>query len=1060
MDQTKIIIESLLTGSQFEISISEHDKISIVKSNIQKILGIPSNQLHLLHNQTELNDSMLLKDIPNFHEGNKLKLKLVLGMKVGPISSARRVPLTDYDSWFDDVMHQNSKREEPLTIKTKYLVYKGCKKNVHRLWKMNGSDSKGKSTSGHNNKYGKSTNSLFGGGLSGRDDEKIKKMTDQTIQENIRTTEKVNQLRLKMELVNARKKLKSIKFPLKSKNSCGNNSKMMDISMDKLSKQITDNITKELNETLCIEKPALNISSSTSATILSSRARDNYADKVIQKQSSRNLSAESKMKIKENLSRNRSFKTILNQPTISASTSSMSLFNNDINPLEFCFSSTTGTNGSDMFTPTTNGNKLGRSLSFQSNYILNRTDSNLCVNTSSLATMEAATISSSSPIIQEYVEHICEPSSSSSSTAVGTKIKDSLPKTNYSTSMQDLLLQEFLTKSTPNSACSHFQLATSKSSREYSSANNSGSALKLAADEKIDMFKGTAITKVSPGDEYFILPKLLIREDSPPILESLAVKDSKAEDLLDVASGKQPSAESLIEFYENLTSSSTSSLTSKINDDYECFHQPQSSNRFYHSDLDLNQLNDRFKNNLSISNQNINTSEGNLGSDSDWPRSNLLLLSINQTMKDEPQSDYNLIDVNYDKFLNDLLNNDSGVSAVLGPDHVDCDSDSVNNKKEMCESNEIVENIKKNAFSDGSKLVSKDNSEMIDLFGGDLDNVLTKKMTSRRITPLKKPIDKLKSFSSNPQLGNHNTLSTHESSNLATTTSTTTVHIPQLSRLDAIPTKYRRGYINLNDACLSNSDLSTSTSSTTKLPKTCDRKSSLTTKDLSSFHHGASIFHCRSNQNERIPQPPTFDYFDGCATETSSNRKSSDVSNFDFQSEENLFNMNFDSFYEDFVDSAELSWSSSSSSTSFDTSSISSMYDKKYVILPEIKLDNNDLKADDKALMVAKEKVETASNDDNSLHHHPPTQHYHHHLQQQQQPQQQSNKESTGKLRCFHCNKKLGIIMVMKCHCNQYFCSAHRYKEVHNCSYDYKENGRKQLERENPLVCTQKLPKI
>ena len=66
-------------------------------------------------------------------------------------------------------------REEPLTIKTKYLVYKGCKKNVHRLWKMNGSDSKGKSTSGHNNKYGKSTNSLFGSSLSGRDDDKIKK---------------------------------------------------------------------------------------------------------------------------------------------------------------------------------------------------------------------------------------------------------------------------------------------------------------------------------------------------------------------------------------------------------------------------------------------------------------------------------------------------------------------------------------------------------------------------------------------------------------------------------------------------------------------------------------------------------------------------------------------------------------------------------------------------------------------------------------------------------------------------------------------------------------------
>jgi hypothetical protein len=66
--------------------------------------GIPSNQIHLLHNQIELNDSMTLKDIPNFQEG--IKLKLVLGMKVGPISSHRRVY---NDSWFDDVIQQNSK---------------------------------------------------------------------------------------------------------------------------------------------------------------------------------------------------------------------------------------------------------------------------------------------------------------------------------------------------------------------------------------------------------------------------------------------------------------------------------------------------------------------------------------------------------------------------------------------------------------------------------------------------------------------------------------------------------------------------------------------------------------------------------------------------------------------------------------------------------------------------------------------------------------------------------------------------------------------------------------
>lgn len=298
------------------------------------------------------------------------------------------------------------------------------------------------------------------------------------------------------------------------------------------------------------------------------------------------------------------------------------------------------------------------------------------------------------------------------------------------------------------------------------------------------------------------------------------------------------------------------------------------------------------------------------------------------------------------------------------------------------------------------------------------------------------------------------------------------------------------GYINLNDACLSsNSDLST------KMPKTssdCHRKlslkdpiTSLSNANSSSFHHGASIFHCRSSSSsDQHPQPPphpqhssnAFDCFGSGSNSSMSGRQSrfeycnSYYSNFnqfaststsagaaaaaagasgktlskesnlnDFQSEENLFNMNFDSFYEDFVDSsAELSWSSTSSasSTSYDSSSISSMYDKKYVVLPEIKLDNElmrlDKVSDEKALMVAAVK----------------------------EKEEDKDPATSGKLRCYQCNKKLGIIMIMKCHCNQYFCSAHRYMEMHNCSYDFKENGRKKLERENPLVCTQKLPKI
>lgn len=39
MDQMKIVIESLLTGSQFEVAVNEHEKILMLKNNIQKILG-------------------------------------------------------------------------------------------------------------------------------------------------------------------------------------------------------------------------------------------------------------------------------------------------------------------------------------------------------------------------------------------------------------------------------------------------------------------------------------------------------------------------------------------------------------------------------------------------------------------------------------------------------------------------------------------------------------------------------------------------------------------------------------------------------------------------------------------------------------------------------------------------------------------------------------------------------------------------------------------------------------------------------------------------------------
>lgn len=64
------------------------------------------------------------------------------------------------------------------------------------------------------------------------------------------------------------------------------------------------------------------------------------------------------------------------------------------------------------------------------------------------------------------------------------------------------------------------------------------------------------------------------------------------------------------------------------------------------------------------------------------------------------------------------------------------------------------------------------------------------------------------------------------------------------------------------------------------------------------------------------------------------------------------------------------------------------------------------------------------------------------------------------KARCLACNKRLNITNIYNCRCGNVFCSQHRYPEVHHCSYDYKLNGRKLLEQQNPLVTADKIDKI
>ncbi|XP_058105873.1 zinc finger A20 and AN1 domain-containing stress-associated protein 6-like [Magnolia sinica] len=61
--------------------------------------------------------------------------------------------------------------------------------------------------------------------------------------------------------------------------------------------------------------------------------------------------------------------------------------------------------------------------------------------------------------------------------------------------------------------------------------------------------------------------------------------------------------------------------------------------------------------------------------------------------------------------------------------------------------------------------------------------------------------------------------------------------------------------------------------------------------------------------------------------------------------------------------------------------------------------------------------------------------------------------------RCGSCKKRVGLTG-FKCRCGGTFCSAHRYSEKHECSFDYRSAGRDAIAKANPLVKAEKIEKI
>lgn len=60
--------------------------------------------------------------------------------------------------------------------------------------------------------------------------------------------------------------------------------------------------------------------------------------------------------------------------------------------------------------------------------------------------------------------------------------------------------------------------------------------------------------------------------------------------------------------------------------------------------------------------------------------------------------------------------------------------------------------------------------------------------------------------------------------------------------------------------------------------------------------------------------------------------------------------------------------------------------------------------------------------------------------------------------KCIVCKKK--NLMNMRCRCGKMTCMSHRFPDDHNCDFDYKTDGKKQLEKDNPLITNKKMETI
>ncbi|XP_062559474.1 uncharacterized protein LOC134224201 [Armigeres subalbatus] len=1159
-----IIVETL-TGSEFEVTVSDRDTVGYIKSKIQKYEGIPVNQQHLLYNHKELNDAMEMKDIPLV---NGSRLKLVLGMKGGPISSKRVVTISDYENWFD--MSDVLSRQDVSNFKAPGLKLLVNKKNIHRLIKV-------RAEKASDNIKGSISRKI--GGQSGEDidGEELERETQKERDDKI-TAEKLNQIKTKIMM--KKKKLANSTLPAADSENVIKEEKTPIARPTYSAGPIGSSIPHH-------PRPLSQTASIATATREPFLPHINFHNPITRQMTTE---VDRHSQIRENLQRNRSFKTI-----------SVKHFN---------------VSAHDMTTHH-DSSRLERSLSFHSNGILNRMDSDPTGGAACRSTHSQSQHQLSSASLHDIIE-LLKYTPSKLRTISHDALNKMISKKPHQHTSTKLLensslknIDEFLrdydvtmtnrvktaTATTTAGDCSNM-LAESVFNKDAGFASAEIAFDKSSNPNTLDKTFRTLYKSTSDDNSSYELPKLLIREDSPvesfhssyPQLETVALRGESPKNFNSITKLQDtgPSGEldentttlapggltktnseksklssgSLLQLYEHPPAPTAAATTaaaigsgigSSISNGgtWAPHYGAVGSHHHHHSDLGINELELKFINNGLMDKGSSNT---------------------NSVFKLPAVSN---LEINH---WNALSN------------------DSVNGKEK--EDEQASNPRTSNGFIHSDLSFSSISSDEDDLFS--ISDMIYKNQANKS-----KSIDLnefRKTFGSSPTLlnnfGGTNT-------NLA----------PQLSRLDAIPSQYRRGYTNLNDAGLScstselecvnattkkktgsgdnaelspllkhrnndhvayvrsyenlnryktssskngdasdilrcqqgagqllpgisnldsivDSDLNSSNGSGSNLiddsftdfeyrfsrlncasgnghhsgvSSSTNNSSKIQYNSISSTSSSSNQHNCPNSNSHRMPSLNDLNHrnrllhghspsLNSTSTPFSSNNNNSNAAaNYYFPSDESLFNI--DSFFDDFVeidtsdifDSAEyINIGGGARSSNSSSSKMLPKSNNSGFLLPDI-LQQDELLLKTQSGFADADDLLNGGNDAHSSSIHlmdnedpmslndlpplvripPPSSALGHY--QQQQPSTSAGAAmqhhpaeplKSKKLRCAQCNRKLGVIMIMKCHCEKIFCAQHRYAEAHNCSYDFKLEGKKILERENPLIVAQKLPKI